>query len=71
MGDIIGPLLLITYINDVSKEIYVHINIIFFADDSKIISQFNDVLQPSLSKMNIWLDTRKLKLSIVCKYPQI
>ena len=71
MGDIIGPLLLITYINDVSKEIYVHINIIFFADDTKIISQFNDVLQPSLSKMNIWLDTRKLKLSIVCKYPQI
>ena len=71
MGDIIGPLLLIIYINDVSKEIYVHINIIFFADDSKIISQFNDVLQPSLSKMNIWLDTRKLKLSIVCKYPQI
>ena len=37
-GGIIGPLLFIIHINDITSEIVIHSNINLFADDTKIFS---------------------------------
>ena len=58
-GEVIGPLLLIMYINDISTEI-THIDINLFADDAKISGKSNDDLQLSLNSIYQWLKTRKL-----------
>ena len=46
-GGVIGPLLFINYINDIASEIDVSSNINHFADDTKIFSQSNTILQNS------------------------
>ena len=42
---VIGPLLFITYINDIALEVDSNSNVKLFADDTKIFSQSNLVLQ--------------------------
>ena len=42
-GGVIGPLLFIICINDISSEVYVNSNINLFADDTKKISHSNTI----------------------------
>ena len=51
------------YINDIVSEVDSNSNIKLFADDTKIFSQSNLVLQKSLDKIYHWLKERKLNLN--------
>ena len=62
-GGVIGPLLFIIYINDIATEVDSNSNIKLFADDTKIFSQSNLVLQNSLDKIYHWLKERRLNLN--------
>ena len=62
-GCVIGSLLFIIYINDIAAEVDVSRNINFFADNTKIFSQSNTILQNSLEKTYSSLKERTLKLN--------
>ena len=59
-GGDIGPLLFIIYINDTTREIAIHTNVVLFADHTKVFSQSNYDLLLSLDR---WLESTKLKLA--------
>ena len=73
-GSIIGPLLFIRYINDISQSSETF-NFITYADDTIIFSTLNNVLNTEnidagslindeLGKINEWLEINKLSLKI-------
>ena len=62
-GGVIGPLLFIIYINVIASEVDSNSNIKLFADDTKIFSESNSVLQKTLDKIYNWLKERKLNLN--------
>ena len=62
-GSVLGPVLFLMYIQDISKEITAKINI--FVDDTKIkdvISKEKDVekLQGELDKLFVWQDKNSM-----------
>jgi len=69
-GSGIGPLLFLTYINELAKILEAYgITIKFFADDSKMYAEITDIadatrLQAALDSMVQWAETWQLKLSI-------
>ena len=69
-GSGIGPLLFLTYINELAKILEEYgITIKFFADDSKMYAEITDIadatrLQAALDSMVQWAETWQLKLSI-------
>ena len=66
----IGPLLFLTYINELAKILEDYgITIKFFADDSKMYAEITDTadatrLQVALDSMVQWAESWQLKLSI-------
>ena len=60
---VIGPLLFIIYINDIASEVDSNSNIKLFADDKKIFSESNSVLQKILDKIDHWLKETKLNIN--------
>jgi len=66
-GSGIGPLLILTYINELAKILQEYgITIKMFADDSKMYADIADItrLQAALDRMVQWAETWQLKLSI-------
>ena len=66
-GSVLGPLLFILYINDMSSNVKCPIKI--FADDTKLYNKVTDNvldaehLQEDLNSLSIWCDTWKLKFN--------
>ena len=59
-GGVIGPLLFIIYMNDITSEVDSNSNIKLLANNTNIFSKSNFVLQKSLDKIYNWLKERKL-----------
>ena len=68
-GSILGPLMFIIYINDISSSVqYSHVNI--YADDTAIFLEGNDIdyirkfLQLDMEGLSVWLEVNKLSLNL-------
>ena len=66
-GSVLGPLLFIIYINDLSDAIS-NSKILTFADDTKLVSKISSAtdtsnLQNDLDKITTWSDTNSMKLN--------
>ena len=62
-GGVIGPLLFLIYINDISLNTHIQSEISLFADDAKVFSKSETSLQLTLDNIHEWLKTRKLDLN--------
>ena len=66
-GSVLGPLLILMYIQDLGEDINQTImDILKFVDDSKIIAEVNDendieILQLNLEKIYSWADKNYMK----------
>ena len=66
-GSVLGPLLFIVYINDLSRKI-TNSSIFTFADDTKLVSRINRVedtrgLQKDLNEVTLWSDNNNMELN--------
>ena len=68
-GSVLGPLLFLSYVNDIFKSSE-KLSFILFADDTNIFYQHEDIkvmtetLNKELNKANLWLQTNKRSLNI-------
>jgi hypothetical protein len=68
-GSVLGPLLFVLYINDISNSLPRHVSSNFYADDAKLyteIKSVNDVVnfQSCLDSLSDWAKTWQLSISI-------
>jgi len=68
-GSVLGPLLFVIYINDITDLFPSAVNIKLFADDIKIYLELTDIftmrtLQNSIDDINSWATNWQLKLAI-------
>ena len=63
LGGVIGPLLFLIYINDITFNTQIQSEISLFADDAKVFSKSETSLQITLDNIHEWLKTRKLDLN--------
>ena len=59
-GGIIGPLLFLMYINDITLNTHIQSEISLFADDTKVFSKSESSLQSTLDNIHKWLKKGKL-----------
>ena len=68
-GSVLGPLLFLTYINDIHKSSEI-LSFIIFEDDTnmfyshKNIKTLNETINNELNKVSLWLQANKLSLNI-------
>jgi Reverse transcriptase (RNA-dependent DNA polymerase) len=68
-GSVLGPVLFILFVNDITECITDNVSVKLFADDAKVYSVINDVnfnsfkLQHTLDSIAAWADHWQLKLS--------
>ena len=65
-GSIVGPLLFVLFINDISDNISPGTNIALYADDTKIWREIhskhdNDILQKDINSLDAWAHKNKMK----------
>ena len=62
-GSVIGPILFLLYIDDISKECSANSKVCLFADDAKIYSTDSTDLQMSLNRISSFFRNRQLELA--------
>lgn len=66
-GSVLGPILFLIYINDISKNIYSTVRL--FADDCVLYRQINtsedsNILQADLSKISLWCEQWQMEINV-------
>ena len=66
-GSVLGPLMFVIYVNDLSDEVDSYINL--FADDAKLMRKFENVndcmmLQKDLNKINSWSKSWQMEFNL-------